>query len=167
MIKRVKAFTIMEITVAMLIAAIVIAITYTCYTIVYKSYLAFKTRQHDLVEVSQLTQLIERDMEKGDLIVQREDGITIKGSNNEISYAIQPDYILRIAAVTDTFKVKTEGLIRYFEGQALATKNDSDEQNRIDELSFTILLGNDKFPYDYLKPYSSQNLINRNPNAIN
>jgi hypothetical protein len=157
----------MEITVAMLIAAIVIAITYTCYTIIYKSYLSFKTRQHELVEISQLTQLIGKDMERGDVVLQRADGLMIKNDTSTITYSIQPDYVLRITNIADTFKIKTEALTKYFEGLPLADQANTDEQNRIDELSFTILLDNDKFPYYYYKQYSSQNLINKNPNAIN
>jgi type II secretory pathway component PulJ len=157
----------MEVTIAMLLAAIVIGITYTCYSIIYKSYVAFKARQTELVEVSQFTQVLRNDMTHGDIVLQRTDGIVIKNKDSEITYNILPEYSLRISTVTDTFKIKTEEVTRYFEGLPLTGQQDTDEQNRIDELSFTILSRDQKFPYYYFKQYSSQNLINRNPNAIN
>ena len=47
---RIKAFTIMEVTVTMLIAAILIGITYTTYSIVLKSYNSFTTKNADMAD---------------------------------------------------------------------------------------------------------------------
>ncbi|MBE9668268.1 hypothetical protein [Mucilaginibacter boryungensis] len=157
----------MEITVAMLITALVIAITYTCYTIVYKSYISYRVRQSKLTEVNQLTQTLTRDMERGEIVIQQQNGILIKGKTEAITYQIQPEYVLRLKGATDTFKVNATDFTGFFEGQPLARQNESEEQNRLDEISFTIIFGDDKIPYHYFKSYSSQNLINRNPNAIN
>jgi hypothetical protein len=44
---------------------------------------------------------------------------------------------------------------------------ETEEQNRIDEFAFTLIFQNEKIPYHYHKLYSSVNLIQRNPNAVN
>ena len=159
--KRVKAFTIMEITVAMLISALVIAITYTCYTIVYQSYTSYQSRQSKLAEINQFTQTLTRDLERSEIVLLRADTIIIK--NESITYQIRPEYTLRTKGITDTFKVKTADLACFFEGRAL----NAESAGLADEISFTIIVGDAKIPYHYLKSYSSQNLINSNPNALN
>lgn len=164
---KVKAFTIMEITVAMLISAIVIGMAYTCFNIIYQQYHTFNTKQAELVEIDQLNKVLQHDFDKAEIILQDNDDIVLKNKDDQLTYHIQPDYILRIANAVDTFKVNTQEVTRYFEGQTLDTESDLPENNRIDELSFTIIYHNEKIPYYYFKQYSSQDLINRNTHAIN
>lgn len=165
--KRVRAFTIIEITISMLISAVVIGMVYTCYSIIYKGYSVFNIKQKELVEMGQLNQVLQKDFEKAEGIFQNDEGIAIKNKNTWVSYQIKPDYILRVSTVTDTFKLTTQDVTPYFEGRPLTGRSEVEEQNRIDELSFILIYHNEKFPYYYFKEYSSQNLINRNTNAFN
>jgi type II secretory pathway component PulJ len=165
--RRVKAFTIMEITVAMLISALVIGLAYTCFTIIYQQYHIYNSKQTELMEVDQLNKVLQSDFDKAEMIMQDNDDIVIKNKNGQLSYRIMPAYVLRIANATDTFKVSMQDVTRYFEGKPLTNQSDLPEGNRMDELSFTIIYHNEKIPYYYIKQYSSQNLINRNTHAIN
>ncbi len=157
----------MEVTIALLLAAVVIAITYTCFNILYKSYLDFNLRQKRLTDISQFDRVIGRDIEKARVMIQQNNGIIIKTSNSDIKYIFQPDYILRVTGSIDTFTVKAAELATYFQGNELLNSTDDPEDGRLDGISFNIISGNDKFPYYYFKHYSSEDLIDRNNNAIN
>jgi Tfp pilus assembly protein PilE len=159
--QQLKAFTIMEVTITMLIAVIVIGITYTAYTIVNKSFLNYKSKNEDIALLARIDHLIRRDFEQATIVEGDQTGINIiKSGQPSIHYEITPGYILRKATVTDTFKVNSSDVKAYFEG--------TDRQyDRIDELTFTIHDQDDLIPYHYFKQYSSANLIQPSPNAIN
>lgn len=152
---------------AMLISAIVIGLAYTCFNIIYQQYQVYNGKQTEVMEIDQLNKVLQKDFDKAEIILQDNDDIVIKNKDSQLSYRIMPAYVLRISNATDTFKVATRDVTRYFEGRPLATQSDSPEGNRMDELSFTIIYHNEKIPYYYNKQYSSQDLINRSTHAIN
>jgi Tfp pilus assembly protein PilE len=164
---RLPAFTIMELTVAMLISAIVIAITYTAFSMVSGSYVSYTAKHNEMAVLIRLDELLKKDFIKADDIYQEQDGVRFLLKQQPISYRFEPGEVIRISTVTDTFKVATDALILSFERQPLSSETSTDQElNRVDELAFSIVYQKEKFPYHYLKQYSSKNLINRNPNAI-
>ena len=164
---RVKAFTIMEVTITMVIASILMGITYTTYSIISKSYLSFNTKNNDMAALEQLDKLLRRDFEQAEIIQKETGGIVIKNTDHTVTYEFNPDFIVRTTGIVDTFKVKTEEITTSFEGQPVNEAGSSEEQNRLDELGINLLYQNEKIPYYYHKQYSSVNLIQRNPNAVN
>jgi prepilin-type N-terminal cleavage/methylation domain-containing protein len=164
---RIKAFTIMEVTVTMLIAAILMGITYTAFTIINKSYNSFNTKNKDMAELEQLDELLRKDFDRAELILKDQNSILFKRADlTSIKYEFNPNFIIRTSGRTDTFKFKTEELVTLFEGQPVNEPAASEEENRLDELDISLLFGNEKIPYHYYKQYSSVNLIQRNPNAL-
>jgi type II secretory pathway component PulJ len=164
---RLKAFTIMEVTVTMLVAAILMGITYTAFTIINKSYSSFNTKNKDMAELEQLDELLRKDFDRAEIIQKDQNGISFKRADLAlIKYEFNPDFIVRISGRTDTFKFKTEELTTAFEGQPVNESGASEEENRLDELDISLLFQNEKIPYHYYKQYSSVNLIQRNPNAF-
>jgi prepilin-type N-terminal cleavage/methylation domain-containing protein len=164
---HVKAFTIMEVTITMMIAAILIGITYTAYSIISKSYISFNTKNSDMAVLVQLDRLLKRDLDRAEIMLKDNDGISLKNDVHEIKYKFEPGFITRTDVRIDTFKVKTDLVSTFFEGQPVNETSADEEQNRLDELEFTLLFQNEKIPYHYHKQYSSVNLIQRNPDAIN
>jgi len=170
---RLNAFTIMEVTIAMLVAAIVIGITYTAYTIVSKSFIDFKAKNEDIALLARIDQVMKRDFDRAVMIEADNTGIEmINNTQLPVHYEITPMYILRKTIATDTFKVQSLDIKVFFEKQEKNTMAESgnltsEEANRIDELYFTVNYKNDLIPFHFNKKYSSANLIKRNPNAIN
>jgi len=164
---RIKAFTIMEVTVVMLIASVVIGMAYTVYSIVVQSHGAFKTKNDNLAVVVRLDELFKKDFAHANMILKDEKGIIFKNQEQLVSYQIEPSYIVRTAGIIDTFKVSTQQLITTFEEQPVTDVSTEEEQNRIDDIELTLLFENEKIPYHYHKQYSSVNLIQRKANAIN
>jgi Tfp pilus assembly protein PilE len=165
---RLPAYTIMELTVAMLISAIVIGITYTAFNIVSSSYRNYQVKHNQLSVLIRLDELLEKDFSKAEGIYKEQDGIKILINQQTVTYRFLPGQVIRISTIADTFSVVANDLTFSFERQPLTAEPATDEElNRADELSFNVLLKEEKFPYHYLKQYSSQNLMNRRSHAYN
>jgi len=165
--QKVKAFTILEITITMLITGVLIAITYTSYIIIIKSYQSFTAKNDEMAVLVTVDHLLKRDFEQAETIYKTQEGISLKKDNQLISYQFKPDYIVRNAAKPDTFKVQTQDVITSFENIPISEVQETEEQNRVDEFGFTLMYKTEQIPYLYHKEYSSENLIQRNPNAVN
>jgi Tfp pilus assembly protein PilE len=164
--KKVSAFTILEVTIAMLIAALLIGITYTAYSIIVKSYSSFNRKNQDMAVLVRLDEWLKKDFDHADTVLKDTAGIMLCSADRRVKYQFDPDFIVRTEIRADTFKIKTENIITSFEGQPVTEFAAGEEQNRLDDLSLVILFRDEKIPYHYHKQYSSANLINRNPNAV-
>lgn len=157
----------MEVIITMLITAILIGITYTVYSIISKSYSSFNTKNTDIALVLTLDNLLKKDFDRAEIILKDTDGIAIRNSIRTVRYKFNPDNIIRIGAETDTFKIKTDTISAAFETDPVNGKGTLEERNRLDEVNLSLILQNEKITYHYHKVYSSANLFNREPDAIN
>jgi len=164
---RLQAFTIMEVTVAMLLTGLAIGITYAVYSIVLQSYSAYGAKNDNINVLFNLDHILKRDFDRADTIIKDTAGLSMKIGSQTIKYAFYPDFITRESTKIDTFKVQTQDWITAFENVPLNELQTHPEQNRVDELNFRLILNSDTIPYHYYKLYSSENLIQRNPNALN
>lgn len=164
--KKIPAFTIMEVTIAMLLSAIVIGLAYTIFSIVTRSYHSYQLKHEGMATVLRLDELLQRDFERAEIILKDADGIALKNGSYLVKYHFNPDYVLRTGIVTDTLKVKTDSVSLSFEGKIISSQDNDEEQNRADQLEITVMFEKEKIPYYYHKIYSSENLINRKSNAV-
>jgi hypothetical protein len=165
--KRIPAFTMMEVTIAMLLSTIVIGITYTVFSIITRSYHSYNLKHEEMATVLRLDELLQKDFDRAEIVLKDTDGIAMQNKDGLTRYRFYGDYILRVGLSTDTFKVKNDSVITSFESQVISSVERSAEQNRLDELDIQFTLQKEKIPYYYRKIYSSENLINRNPHAVN
>ncbi len=158
----------MEMTIAMLISAIVIGITYSAYQIISKSYFNFNNKNSDLEIVIRVDELLRKDFIKADDITFSNKTLTFKDSSQLIKYQFEPDYIIRYSAITDTFKMKTSNMFPLFETKPVLSPDDDQEKHQsLDEFYFTTLLTKDSVAYHYHKHYSAVQLIKLTANAGN
>ena len=160
--QKVKAFTVMEVTITMLVTAILIGITYTSYSIIVKSYLSFNSKNSELADLNMLDHLLKRDFNRANIIKKESNGISLKADSQMIRYEFNGRYIVRVSSKPDTIKIETQNIVTNFKGNPISELQQDDEQNRIDELIFTVLYKDEKIPYHYYKLYSSQDLFQRN-----
>lgn len=127
----------MEVTVAMLIAAVCITACYTAYGLVSTYYRTFQQKNETAAVVMSLKQVIETDFLKSKGILKSEDGFELLQDSTKISYHFNEGRILRALANihTDTFKLQFDQLGTYFENQPVVTAD------TIDQISFTTFLG--------------------------
>lgn len=153
--KKVPAFTLMEVTIAMLIAAIAIGITYAAYHIVSGTYINYTRKQDRVATFTVVDQLLKKDFLLADQIIRSADGINIQDQQGTISYQFKDTYILRYqyALQTDTFKLQVKSPGFSFEN------NLAEEESPVDQLSFDTQLEGETIPLVYQKIYSAQTLF--------
>lgn len=165
--KKVSGYTLIEITVAMLITTIVIGTTYAIYSVIARSFHGFNIKNDRIAVAETLDHTIRRDFDKADTILKDTAGIAIATGDQRIKYIFSPGYVIRISTKPDTFAVSADSIVTRFQSAPLYDMNSNAEANRIDELDFSLRLEDKKIPYHYYKLYSSENLIHRIPDAVN
>jgi type II secretory pathway pseudopilin PulG len=155
---RLPAFTIMEITVVMLISAIVVAITFTAYGMVSRAYSTYLEKRNRMAVLIRLDELLQRDFRQAQQVLKLENTVFFSDSGRQITYRFEPEQIIRQSTIVDSFKVKVADVVCSFENQPTGETLDP---VRIDEVSFTIQSDQETFPYYYTKHYSSANLIQK------
>ncbi len=170
--RKLPAFTLIELAIAMLISSIVISITYTVYTLVQRSYAEFQKKNQDLAYLIRIDQLLKKDFRQADFIYI--EGRHLKCTKRDIfiaDYECNPHYLVRKSLGLDTFKVEIGNYTCFFEKKridpASFLENTPLEMRRIDELILILTYHQDSIPYHYYKQYSSSDLIHRNTNAVN
>jgi hypothetical protein len=156
---RVKAFTIMEVSVVMLIAGLVIGMTYTIYSIVVRSYQGYNKKHTDMAVLIRLDELIKKDFWRAERVLANRNHLIIEKAHEIVEYEIEPDYVVRSAGIIDTFKIKTENVVINFEGEAITETSSFEENQIIDELQLNAIFEGKSFSYHYQKQYSAVSLF--------
>ncbi len=153
--KKIPAFTLMEVTIAMLIAAIAVAITFTAYRIVSGSYIGFSKKQVELADVVRMDKLLKQDFMSAKNILKSRTGIVMEMEEGRIRYEIDKGYVLRdqFSLRIDTFKMVADNIEFLFE------KNNVEEGYTVDQFGFEAVILGQLMPFHYRKLYSAQDLF--------
>jgi type II secretory pathway pseudopilin PulG len=155
---RLAAFTIMEITVVMLISAIVVAITFTAYGMVNRAYTTYLEKRNRMAVLIRLDELLQRDFRQAQQVLKLENTVSCSDSGRQVIYRFEAEQIIRQSTIVDSFKVKATDVVCSFENQLT---DETLDPVRIDVLVFTVQADQETFPYHYTKHYSSANLIQK------
>lgn len=155
MSKRLPAFTLMEVTIAMLISAIAISMTYTIYRIVSKSYFDYSVKQDKMADLMSADQLIRTDFFSARQIRKTEGGIDLLLKEGHIVYVFDKERLMRsqFDLKTDTFKIAAQIDRVSFENKEV------ENGERIDQVKITVMAEGHHIPYTYNKQYSSNDLF--------
>jgi len=156
---RIPAFTIMELTVAMLISAIAIGLMYSAYAIISKSYLSFVDRNSKTSTLALLDRRLNRDIDKAEIICRDSNTVTMRSNKDTVIYRFLADRVIRQKLLADTFKISTESFITSFESVPVDGNQSNTGEKKIDDLQIVLLTDEQKIPYHYHKSYSSVNLF--------
>jgi len=155
--KKLKAFTLMELLIGMIISSIVIAFSYGAYTMIYKQYLNFKQTKMKLMDVSQFNSVMQNDFIRANAIHFKENNLLLTNEKNVITlqYKFLDTYISRTdQEVIDTFHLNTENIKSNFIHSSGAITTDI-----INELSFESLVFGEKEYFTFVKTYSAETLL--------
>jgi hypothetical protein len=159
---KIKSFTILELTVVMLMSTLVLGIAYNGYTIFYKQFISFKKSSSKIADISLLDRLIWTDIADCKTVVKNEQGITCKFAGNEIKYVLEEDFILRKrGTMIDSFFITVEDAEYNFR------TNKAYDGQIIDELKFINVIDDQQKVFHYLKTYGADILINNQDNLNN
>lgn len=153
---KIAAFTLLEVTVTMLISAICITICYTAYSLIQGYYIRFgeKNQQADLV--LNLKHVLERDFQKALHVIKTDEGLMVKQDSLIIDYSFNDKQVLRQIKElhTDTFNIPIQRIDFYFEGHEVNVAD------TIDRLNLTIMMNSKmSVPLYINKNYSSADLF--------
>jgi Tfp pilus assembly protein PilE len=104
---KIKAYTIMEVTIAMLLFAIVVSICYTAYGIVSSYYSTFHQKNKTANDIISLKNVMEHDFLKSNCILKSDDGFDVFVDTTKIKYSFTDQGISRTFSTlhTDSFTV--------------------------------------------------------------
>jgi type II secretory pathway component PulJ len=154
--KKIAAYTLMEVTVAMLLSAIVISICYTAYGIIGSYYADFRNKNETADAILGIRHAMEKDFLRSRYILKTADGIAIEQDSLPLIYVFKDSLILRKLAEqhTDTFNLQPKELKFFFEG------NEVIDADTIDQVNFDLIISrNQTVPIQLTKFYSAKDLF--------
>lgn len=151
--KKINAFTLLELSVVMAVAGMVFAISYSAYHIISRQYGEFKNSSERLLDISTLSAVLARDFAEAknikkagdDLLLEKRDGVLI-------TYRFEPGALIRKMEETEDRFAEIFNLRISFLG---AEQNESN--GLVDELYCEI--GKEAFPLHIKKQYAADVLM--------
>lgn len=154
--ERLKAFTLLELLVAMAVTGLVISIAGLAYNMLDKQFHAYRKTSEEVALVFQLNNRIITDFANASLIERTGEGLVMQRANKEpVQYLFTGKNVLRIeAGHRDTFHISIEEVTSLFkqEEQVLGT---------IDELYLDAIVLKDRERLHFTKLYSIDAELNR------
>lgn len=152
---KVRAFTIMEVTVSMLIAAIVIMIVYTAYRIIGRSYADYDHKNKLVSELITADKILKKDFNNALDILQTSDGIKLQMQEGQIDYVFGDRYIVRNQnrLRLDTFNLTDCTVILKFKNRG------ANIDESVDDLSLNCNFYKQHITLTYHKTYSAEQML--------
>jgi prepilin-type N-terminal cleavage/methylation domain-containing protein len=152
--KKLSAFTLMELLIGMIISSIVITFGYLAYQLITKQYLSYKTIKQVLVDASQFHTTFTNDLQNAEIANASESKIFLFYKNTPaLEYEFAEKYIIRKREdLTDTFKIVST----HIKQECLFPE----EKSFLQHFSFEVNLLNELEVFNFEKIYSSETLMN-------
>jgi type II secretory pathway component PulJ len=148
-----KAFTIIEIIVVMIITSVVINSSLLLYSNMSKLQNSSFHKGEEEAALVLLTSVLRKDCHLAEVVRYRNNELLFVKGKSSVSYEFLPLQVIRKAEITDTFPFQTVNL-------QLAYADSSHQTVR--SISFTLLEKNDSIPFYVYKEYSPEFFINQN-----
>lgn len=147
---KLKAFTISELVVSMILTGIVISIAVTLLFMVKSQFVTFQEKNKTLYELNLFKTLLNKDFEKAEGIIWDETELSFKGSSTKLTYIFDEEYIVRNQSqLIDTF------LLRISDVNTLLLDN-----NLVVDFSFDIESHNKVYSVHFRKQYAPSTIMN-------
>lgn len=108
----VKAFTITEAVIGMVVTGIIIAIVFVIFTITSERLLDFKEQNTSIMDLNRINYALEKDIFESSGIVGEDEMLLFKShAASPVVYKINEDYMLRTAGdFNDTFRINVRSV---------------------------------------------------------
>ncbi|OJW17953.1 prepilin-type N-terminal cleavage/methylation domain-containing protein [Mucilaginibacter sp. 44-25] len=154
-IKSLKAFTLTEMIVVMLITVVVLGMAYSVFQLVSKTYSNFNGKNGRVNDAERLEEWLRRDCLKASFIYLDHHMLILKNQRDSTRYIFGDSVILRDKGRVDTFGIKQQNLHAYFQHRAVDTLI----RTPVDRFYFSIMLDNEEIPETVIKWYSAEQLM--------
>jgi type II secretory pathway pseudopilin PulG len=142
-----KAFTIIEIIVVMIITSIVIGSSMLLYSNMNKLQNSSFNKGEEESALVLLNAVLRKDCQQAEVVRYNNNELLCIKENSSVSYEFTPLQLIRKATITDTFPFQP---VNVQVGYA-----DSTHQS-VNRISFTLLVKKDSIPFYLFKEYSPQ-----------
>jgi len=152
---KLKAFTLLELLVTLLISSLLVGILYSSLYFIYKRYGELSKRSEGLLEVSSFRRALTHDFKTSAFNLAGASAVACLTDSSRTEYLFEEDYVLRIyedAVVTqvDTF------LLACTPPQFFRDKQEVyNEGELVEALTFEALTGEEKYPFSIQRNYSA------------
>lgn len=158
-LRKLKAFTLIELIVTMLLSVFVFSLIFWAYSSSVKNYLLYNEFNTELLSISEMQFALEQDFHRAQYVQPAENGIYIytktKQGDAPIHYSFEPDNIKRkTSAKIDTFFFENENLQILFND-----RHQFDQNGLVDKISFLVKKGDKEFPFSYSMWYDRTTLF--------
>ena len=166
MIRKIKAFTILELVVVMILTSIIVGIVYSAYEVVGKQYNSYKKTNTQNRKVALLNMLLNKDFSTSYFIKYGEDKLLFYDQENKMTsydFGVEQGITRNSNAVTDTFFIPPLNVEMKFLNQMQQVRN-----NLVDELYFESIIFGQQQSFHFKKQYAADVLINNETgNSLN
>ncbi|MDQ3109895.1 MAG: type II secretion system GspH family protein [Bacteroidota bacterium] len=155
---RIKAFTLLELLVGMILSGIVLTATFTAYRIITRQYESYNGKSAAITEVSFLVSQLQADFENAaTLIYNSENRISLQSESRVLEYRFREKYVLRNDLLrVDTFFVAVSGIETF-----MKSEKEESENSVIDELHIVMNLEGKKETKIYRKEINPKSEIEK------
>jgi prepilin-type N-terminal cleavage/methylation domain-containing protein len=161
--RRIKAFTLIELTVVMLISGFLFGIAYLSLRIFQKRYQQFEASTTQLLEVSQAEHLLFQDFAKATCVEAEEQILHFSHDSTQVNYHFSDEYLLRQQlSLMDTFHLSCRPRKLYLLGKELLNG-----RGLVDELVFDCEVQGEVLNFHFQKRYAAQQLLHHEASSIN
>lgn len=160
-VKKIKAFTILELSVVMVISGIVFGIAFSAYNIILKQFQEYKNGNEKIMEISTVSAVLNKDFSEADEIRNSQGGLNvIAREGSQIIYRFEDGGLLRKANQTEDRFENISNVKITFRGIDVPENN-----GLVDEVYFE--LWKETFSLQLKKYYAADKLIENNKDTDN
>jgi prepilin-type N-terminal cleavage/methylation domain-containing protein len=157
--KRIKAFTLVELMVVMIIATLLSGIIYVSLQMVYKNSRMYTERRGRLTETRMMMAALRRDFDRS--VTWRESGseVTCMREEHSITYTFNSTSIVRTVGMhRDTAYCTVEETAFYYQAQPVTANHAP-----VDEMEVTVVLFKERLSFNIYKTmsYEEERLIHK------
>jgi hypothetical protein len=162
--RSLKAFTILELLIGMILSGIVLTATFTAYRITTQQYKSYSEKSVTITEVSFLVSTLGTDFEKAKTIIRSfENNIVLQSENSMLEYRFSEKYVLRNNFLRcDTFHVAVTSIETFIRSVKV-----NPGETEIDELHLLLDVEGKKEEKIYRKGTNSKAEIDKLESTLN
>lgn len=155
--QKVRAFTLLELLIGMIISSIVIGFCYMSYSIIYNQYMSYKILKLEIVETIQFNSILNADFISAETILFNENILILNSTNrSQLQYDFKDSHILRKdGEVTDTFKLIATNILPQY-----LIESERSIPTIVNNFSFDAKVLGEVEHFNFSKNYSAETMIN-------
>lgn len=152
---KLKAFTLMEMMVVMVVSSVAISICFACFNLIQRQFLRFKERQEAFSVHLEIDRLLTKDFSDCRHILKTQQGCSCIYDSHTVSYDFLDGMIVRSdSAQRDSFNIPLSQIEVRQTGQDVAENGEM-----IDELIMRFLIDEDEFSLSFQKLYGADSWL--------